>query len=458
MQTSHVKAWLSLHESTRRALCKFVFMIGGILPLVTALMVSGLQFLPSYHQWQVSRWESWISAHCGLLVQVSAVEQLAPNLTKLHGIRFNHPESNHLRGRIHRIEIKSNVGRYDIRIVDAATQLQHLREVWRSCHDDYLCKVDSDWPTINLEIEGLSLRGLDSDGDRFCQATAHIAPTIRGARGMIRFGGKGPIESESLVLEIQRCRDEGQLTTKVNIQTGRQYLPTRLVSQFIPDIHVLGNATEFSGDATWASGEDSWQLHLRNASIRELDLGQWTSQLATPITGRGRMYIIEADFCEHGVRSAKGSLYADSGKISQALLSKGLKYLQFVAKPELHFANVSMQSYDALGLDFDISASGLKFSGNLASTATNMSMHPGTFMADKTGNLAGTSSDKPFRFDWLLAVMEAAGGQGQTVELEGVNLPTGGDGWRIARWLPMKQSETDHANSQPAEIRLSRSH
>ncbi len=455
MSSNHARIRWSLHESTRRSLCRLTFFLSGALPLLATLLLVGLQFLPSYHQWQAHRWENWLQQQIGLQVGIREVKQLSPFHVRLRGVELGHLESSALRAGIPQVDLRMKATEYEIKLDHLITQARFLGEISRHLHDAFLCKLSSQSTPVTLSAEKLTLHGLDPNNTRFNAFTARVAPTPSCARVSIRFSDSGPTTVEPLNLELTRARADDQLVTEVRVRTGAAKLPGRLLAQFVPDIQVLGRDADYSGEAILQLHDSKWTLRMNNVTVEQLDLGTWTSNLATPITGRGHLILVDAVVDQRGIRSAKGAVRTENGKISQSLLSTANTYLGVYLMDEVRFASVPMQSYEILGIGFEISPAGLHFHGNVSQGIDADGKHLSVFMADQTGPQAFTSYPQPFPFDFVLATIDIAGGKVQTASVGGISLPVGIDAWRIAHWLPLADKSVNNAETVE-QIRLSR--
>ena len=304
----------TLHERTRRTLCRAGFLLLCIVP--TCTVVGWIAFARS--SLHAGMHERELSGKLGVTVSLAAAQCPSPRTTLLKDVVLTDEESSCelLRSRL--VEIEQSSGETRIRVSQPKVVGPGSKGVWdlleRQMRSRTLqrraTKIVGD-VTLDLPHAELTLTGVQAD----------LLPGADRCEAFIQFRIAGYAQQEPVRVRLTRHRLPQPEPVAIEIETGSTAVPTEILAVFCPALSELGKTATFKGSIRAHGSPAGWTGTVRGV-LNGLDLDALITQhFPHKLGGMAAVQITRATFTEGRLSSAEAIITAGPGLVSSSLLS-----------------------------------------------------------------------------------------------------------------------------------------
>ena len=353
----------SLHESTQRLVCRVLFILCAVLPV---LGTSGF-VLYSLRPWAEYDWQHSLSQQLHMQVEVQTVHSPRPCVHELSGVRISDLRSHKPLANIDKVRISWQHGRLALAIDRLELHQSHLKSLANSLSTTLTA---SELPPARVEAKHVLVVGSQLQQLELANLHMQVA-TNDSTRRMLKIECE-PLDPSKqahlpmLHLDISR-RD---CVTTASLDTGGGHLPVWLLTDLWPS---LANCTEasFAGRIVLSGAPTTSKGSLRGR-IDNIDFASWLGD-GSPLslTGNGQLLLDDLRWQDQRIEVVHASLQAPSGTASRSLLAKMQQLLSCqlgtVATPGSETVDPNLVPFDELNCAFHLTESGLTLLGRCQS-------------------------------------------------------------------------------------------
>lgn len=428
-----------LHETTRRALCRWAFVVCALLPLGITLGVCIAEALPPYQRARAHIWASQLATYLGCRVEVDAVELRAPNRRILHGVKLLHPETGQLMVRVQAVDIVDNSAGFALLLQKPDIAEDQAAELYRLVHEHVLTR-----PVATPQVTMAMLHDVTWRGMRKAQlrdVRVELRRDSRQTTAGITFSGEGS-GGQAGVLHFSRKHLVDSPSSSLRLNTGDNRLPAHWLSLVAPPGNLLGDSAEWQGQLEIEVSQQHWSLQGSGQFV-DLDPAMMTNTRL--ISGRTQIIASDLRLSEHGLECFKGRLLIEGGRISDELIRAwrwiGIQPAAPIAR------SVSMaHPFQRLAVEIQLDARGLQL---------HPSLHSQALIQDQLGPLVEQT------YHGMIPLVNVVASLTEAIDPSGSqNLVESAAARSIVRWLPgpnnaevITADQTGHQANAQTEVR-----
>lgn len=406
-----------LHEATRRALCRWTFLLCAVLPLMATLAACLAEYVPAYQRVRAAWHERQLSALLGCQVQVAAVELREPNRRLVHGLKFLHPETGETIARLQTLDIYESPAGYALRLINPELVYDQVDSVYRLLHEHVLCRPAAR-PQVSVAwIDGLSIAGGRSGRVSFRRVQLEMKRVANETQATLAFAIDG-IAGQPATLAFSRVHNAAVPTSHLKLTTAGQRIPAHWIAQFAPQFSLPGDAAVLTGQFALTYTLDHWSLE-GNGQLLDTDTSAW---MQPPLLdGLANVDVAAFALSDRGLDRVHGRLTIRSGRVHDDLITAA-SYVGLRPTANIAGSVSSPHPFDQLALEFALDSSGLQLGAAL----------PGHAVAvDRLGPLAEQTyfGNVPLR-NLVVALSQATHPEPSANLLESPTVR------RLVQWLP----------------------
>lgn len=364
-----------LHEATRRALCRLVFLFAAALPVLLTLAACVAEFLPSYQRARVAHYQQQLSSASGCKVEITSVELREPSRRLLHGLTIFHPETGELIARIETLDIYQNASGYALRWFRPSIPVDQLATAYRLVHEHVLCRPAIKNQVTVTRLDGLTLVDEAERSVRFRTLRLELKRMPAKTEATLNFAIDG-VAGQPATLAFERHHDQSVPVTHLTLNTGGQRVPGHWVTRFAPELAVSGAGSAFTGRYELHYDLSQWKLH-GSGQLLDLDAATWMERPL--LSGFANLTLSQLAMNDEGLTSAVGQLSIRDGRLHDDLITAAtyVGIVNALGEPK----NIA-HSFTHLALEFSLNSKGLHLKSGLPG------LPEGTVAADTLGPLA----------------------------------------------------------------------
>lgn len=320
---------IPVHEATRRAWCRLLFVLCGVLPVLLTFLACCAESLPAYQRSRVSRYSQLLSQTTGLCVQVQRVKLLTPTSRWLFGIQLNHPETGEPLGKIDGLWISETPSGCAIHAQQAVLSAEQLATSYRLLHEQLLCRPpatteasalrlsSSPGHAVVLWMNDLVIHGESEPSLTFSKLKIELKRQPLATAAAIRYR-LSSFPGQEAILTFDRHHDQIEPVSHWTLSSGEQALPGVWVNRFINNYSIAGTDSAFTGDFDLKVNETFWNLSGSGRMLR-VDSNSWFERPL--LSGVAYLDVTGFNLTDRGLNSASGSLLIQDGRIHADLLT-----------------------------------------------------------------------------------------------------------------------------------------
>lgn len=363
----------TIHDSTRRFLCRVIFLAVCAVPTLVTLSW-GLWHSAADHARHLSE---EFSSRFGLQISIDRAAFPRPGISVLRGVSVRLPNAkravatadeltiieHHYRAkpwlelRIGKLEISAAAPRQCEFLIEELIRRNEAQSL-TDCHvtkADVVTIIDSENEDVSLvEVTG----GLQSAGN-----TSSVWMKFRPDRTG---------HDQICLIEYQRQATGAIDQRRVRIETSDVEFPCRLLAFVSSAMASSLKGAHFSGNAQLANEGTGWDVESMNATLRSIDLDQIITRNFPPyaLRGLGTLRLKHVQTQNHRIVSAVGSFSVQNGEINHALIRSAERHLGLgvTLGTTLHLPPdarpTAFELFDCMSLRFQIQNGELQLHGD----------------------------------------------------------------------------------------------
>ncbi len=306
----------SVHEATRRAWCRLLFVLAGALPVLATFLVCCAERVPAFQRARVARYSQLLSQLTGIDVQVERVELLTPTQRWLHGVTLSHPETGVPLGQIKGLWISESAAGCAIHAHGSELMGEQLSDCYRLLHEQVLCRPSAVPHAMLLWMNDLAIHSPTSPPLVFSKMRLELKRQPLSTSAGVKFRLVNVPEQEAS-MSFARHHDQAEPVSHWTLDTGDQALPGAWVQRFASGYSIPGASSAFTGSFDLRYNQSFWNLSGAGRMHR-VDATAW---FARPLLS-GLAYVDVTNFSltDQGLDSASGTLSIEEGRIHSDLL------------------------------------------------------------------------------------------------------------------------------------------
>ncbi len=372
----------SLHDRTRRLICRSGFLALGVLTTLGVLAWSSMLSGTS----QRRSCEAALAQASGLRAAVQRVAFPRPGITLYEGVELSDSETAAPLVRCRFLEAGGTDGLTACVVAQPEFDALRLGEFWsllqaklrQADGTRHLVRISASeatlhWPTGSQTLsECLAQLDLPGPPD---------APRI----AMLSFRVAGMDTTEPIRVKIVRTLKNSQPTTTVEFHAAGADIPADMLAAALGVANHLGTRAKFNGSVWFMETTEGIDGEM-SGQFTDIDLQQLvTEQFPHRLSGSAAITIQQARFSRGRLEEASGTLTAGPGVISRSLLAAAVVHLHLTRGPAPEPSG-TLFPYEELALKFVINSAGIALRGQCqGSVGTILQSHDGVLLAEAAG-------------------------------------------------------------------------
>jgi len=370
-----------LHDRTRRAVCRGIFVLFALAPTLAAAAWSVARQLPL----EARRIERTLSRELMCRVGLSAVEHPSPGKLVLRNVSLNDQETSSPLAECSRVDVAWHSGAVAIRADEAEMNSAAIRALSRWAELRLKRGASDNRPVhwfageVLIQDDDGQLRLTDLHGGAVVEeAAAQVSVRFRctehsgeesdnvaaGSTDASQTRGDSKADTNAddyATLRILRRQGASGPVTQIEWQSGATAIPCSLLASHFPTAEWLGADARYQGYVWATETDDGWDAEMAGVATG-LDLEHLVSRrFPHQLTGTATLRIERARITGGRVQSASGSLESYGGMVSRSLLESASRSLRMGwGVPD---EAVGILPYAQLAVGFSIDQSGLVIRG-----------------------------------------------------------------------------------------------
>jgi hypothetical protein len=355
----------SLHETSKRMICRAAFVVLCLGPTVAVLGSAALVRHSSFTR----RHERAISAQLGLAARISRASTPRPGITLYEGLELADPETLQPLARLPFVEVEGNEAARVVRLPHPGVlNGARLDRLWRLARQSLA--LQSPNTILRLAAQNLTIH-LPAGDQSVTDVNAEVNSAEAEARltASFRHVSSDPATSQAAVLTLVCPRPSPHAASAIEFSTGSDFLPCAMAAGVWPAITNLGSASEFHGRISGFIEDNTWRMRTMG-ELKRIDLGLLvSSRFPHQLSGEAQLSLDHLILENGRLASAAGTLSAGPGRIGSALIAAAQQHLRFAPGENLPEQQASDLGYAKLKAAFAINSQGLMVRGEVPGNA-----------------------------------------------------------------------------------------
>jgi hypothetical protein len=346
----------SLHETTRRRLCRAAFLACCVVPTCAVLAWCAFIYTPHYRRAH----ERAVTAALGWQARLGCASTPRPGLVLYEWLELADPQSGALVARLPFVEIDTSGTAIEIRLPHPATIDGARLDALVKLADD-LARRSADAHPVRFEAQNLTLR-LEAGDQTFTDVWGEVGAEQGIARLAFCRATAGDTRPEPCLVVVGPSHKKST-SRAIHLTTGAMGLHAALVAPFWPGAAELGRSCEFAGRITASHARGAWTAELEGR-LTNVDLDVLVSRrFPHKLTGTADVQLDALVVRAGRIETAQGRVTAGPGVVSRSLVQAAETHLHVRAAEGAIAGPGNVIAYDELGLSFEIGPQGLALRG-----------------------------------------------------------------------------------------------
>jgi len=361
MRLSPAKKLFAMHESTKRLLCRSVWVLAALMPLVCVVIASIVIATPWYQSWQRVAWEARISENLGVTVRTKLFTLTAPHQFYAEGVELRHPETDVILARIARLNGLMRDKGWSILLETPELDGGQLESGLQVLHDAFLCRPQKSSQLLAIGIpQGLTLHGV-SGASEIERMEILLRPAERSSTIQAKLMLKDQPFGE-VAIQVSRDHNPETTATSVTLSSPKTWLACDVLSDRFDILKNLGHESRFRGEIQCNVLSQQWDVSIVGEFDR-VDWGAMSASVGSPVRSTGSLSIAQLNLRDGKILRAMGQARCEGGVASKSWMQRTSQLLQLPAQ----FAASSTESIaiDTIDFGFNLDSTGLRLAGAL---------------------------------------------------------------------------------------------
>jgi hypothetical protein len=350
-----------MHERTRRAVARLLFMLVCALPTSVTGMIIIVTFTPWFAAYRLSRLETELSLRIGLTVKIDSVDYPAPATIRLTGVRLLEPETESEVAKVRLVTWVNTEEKTAVQLLQPELQSAMLPFAWRVIHDRFLCQPELTDQPVRMAANDLTIHSR-SGSLTFRDVDSWLRPVADGVEAIIQGIPANRDDSAPIHLSVTRDRSGSVPTTDWTMNTGDIPLVCSALAEYLPAMKVLGSDATFTGTLRWNVSNAGWNIDLGGARFDNVDLGELMRGTAHRVSGRAAIRLETCKIAPGSEFDLSGTLIGSGGFVGQSFIQELQKQLQFEIAPMIE-GDTRDWPFETLAVRFDLIGSNMTLEG-----------------------------------------------------------------------------------------------
>lgn len=349
---------LPVHEATRRAWCRLLFVFAGALPVFLTFIACCAERVPAYQRARVAHYSRLLSQVTGISVQVERVELLEPTKRMLRGVRLSHPETGLPLGRIEGLWISETPTGCAIHAQQTQISTEQLSDCYRLLHEQVLCRPSSQPHAMVLFMNDLTIKDQSEASIAFSKVQFELKRQPLATAASLRFRLENFNGHEAL-MSFSRHHDQVEPISHWTLNTGDQAIPGDWVNRFASNYSLPGAQAVLTGSFDLKYNQAFWNLSGAGR-LHRVDAASWFERPL--LSGLAFADITGFSLTNRGLNAASGSLLIQEGRIHSDLLvaAKDIGISAVAGHEAIEQRSGNVLPFQAIAADFKLDGEGLR--------------------------------------------------------------------------------------------------
>ena len=383
--------------STRRRLCRMIFCLACVLPMLllsTAIVVLNA---PVYRAAQTRAWQTRLSAQFGLEVRVAEVMPHGNSRWLARGLECLDPESHEWLARVRSADMAKTTRGWLVTLGQPQLNARRLGRLVTLLHEHILLRADELAAPVQLAAASVELSD-ESNSESVLDVRSAMDGSPEGAELLLEFRSPSVAADERVRVRFVRNRQLDPPATGWELHTDSTGMPCSVALSWLPALSQLGDACVFQGSVWCEQRPAGWEVELRGV-FRQVDLERLvTRQFPHKLSGSAVLTMSRCQVHAGRVTEAQGRLSCEGGVISQSLLDASERSLGLQQQPRRRCRTPAVPA-PGIGFFTECRGPGPCRTGATEYNAAGRQPRPVAFparqctsFAPESGALAGTAS------------------------------------------------------------------
>ncbi len=419
-----------MHESTRRLVCRSVFVLFCLLPTFGVAIWVGVIRSSVYQSMRCAGWQRELSRQWGLDVTLRAVSHPRRGVTLLDGIRLTDPETGAPIAEIRQIEIRDHRDQSVVVAAQPEVQGDQIGRLWEAFHERFLRSGSELARSALVHAGELTIHRTDkARSTTLTEVRCLISRAAEGPQASFEFRDVALQMAEPARVRVTRNRQISPPVTRWELDTRGTPLPCSLLAEHLQALRWLGDETTFQGSIDVVQARGGWQGELAGR-FQSVDLDRLvTDRYDHKLSGTAEVLLRRARFQDGKLSDAAGDVSCEGGVVSRSLLARADKTLGVAADTRVRALEADMLwRFRQLKFGFEITSQGLQIVGHCQQAGE------GVVMTDEYGPLL---TDRPQEIAQVVALVQTL------ATPRGEQVPATAEAYQLLHVLPIPSKDSD---------------
>jgi hypothetical protein len=365
MRTKRTKRLFSIHESTRRGLCRAGLVCLVFLPCAVVFFGSLVMLSPWYQHVQRAQWEARISDTLGVRVTAGSFRMTAPQQFRATAVEVRHPETQALLARVARVDGLMKPHGWSILLDEPVLDAAQVDDGIQVLHDWFLCRPQT---SSNLLAIGIP-HGLKIHSSSGTTVIDRIEVLMRPSETATKIQSKIAMVDQpfgDVSIAVTRDHDAHAPATSVEVSSPKAWLSCAPWAARFPMLNNLGREARFRGVLHCNVQAVQWDASF-TGEVEQIDWGAVTAAMGSPVHSAGSLRIDQLNVQDGKILRAQGGMELRGGSVHRAWLERLVQNLKLPGQWPTQGAEKKPELLDIenAGFDFALDGQGLRLQGKL---------------------------------------------------------------------------------------------
>ncbi|MEW4452744.1 hypothetical protein AB1L30_08715 [Bremerella sp. JC817] len=353
-----------MHESTRRLLCRFAFLLGCVLPTICTL--SWIMYRQS--AWSVDSVEARLTDLIGLKCQITKYYNPKPSKWVFEDVRLERAGTDAVTIPVLKAELVDDT--WQLSADEAEVDFTSRVRLWETLQEGILLDR-SGGHSLRLCVGTIRFR--DSSLPTFHQLDVKHHPHAQPALTSSMLVGN-EIDAPPLVANLDTSHPQHW---KVFLATTfEKPIDTYPLREALPDLAGLGPDARFAGQITMELNHPTPHLELAG-KFEQIDLQTALASNQQLGSGSAELHFQRVVIRDNAFIEGRGGIWSYNGWLSRSMVDRAIEHLKVRVVPTFH--QQDMVAYHKMAIGFELDHGRMKLTGLCSYDMTDMPV--GTMLA-----------------------------------------------------------------------------
>ena len=367
----------SLHEITQQWLCRILFVVAGVLPMLAVLAWSATIQTP----WHKAATERRLAESLDLDVEIAAAEFPLPAVSRFQSLKLSDPHSERLIAQFDSLEIRESDSGWMVSSDGVVVERESLGVLTHWLARTIQRRSGTTPENVHVSFTNVQF----SDGDTAkCKITSEWTREDEVVRLNVILDMEDAGSGTRVAMAALFDRGDSQRNVRFVLDTQGNSLACSSVAAVAPGVRSFGDEATFQGKL-WARlptekglAPERWLVDAMTGRLANVDLSQVTQVMGDKILDTRADVTIRGALFEDGrLVKAAGELDAEQGTVDAALMGRLVNEFQLRSKLN-NTEQLERLGFDRLALAFAVDRQGVLIEGRANNSLAIISSERGT--------------------------------------------------------------------------------